>query len=35
MKLLYFLAIGGLGIAAYLLFIGFKDIQRYREMRTM
>jgi hypothetical protein len=35
MKLLYIGLLCGLGIAAYLFFIGLKDIQRYREMRTM
>jgi hypothetical protein len=35
MKLSYLVLFAGLGIAAYLIAIGFRDIQRYRDIRSM
>jgi hypothetical protein len=35
MKPIYIILLGSLGIAVYLFAIGFKDMQRYREMRAM
>jgi hypothetical protein len=35
MKLSYLVLLAGLGVAAYLIAVGFKDIQRYRDIRSM
>ena len=35
MKPLYIVLIGALGIALYLVAIGFRDIMRYREIQSM
>ena len=35
MKVFYLLLIGALGLALYIAVAGFRDLQRYREIRAM